>query len=192
MTTLSILLLSLGLAMDATAVSVARGFAAQEIRVRDVMKVALLFGGFQSAMPLLGWVLGDALGALVAAWTHWIGFVVLITLGSKMLWDAWSAAETDETKAVRPEQLFGTGALVLLAIATSVDALAAGVTLPMLGAPLVLSLASIGVVAAVLSAAGVIAGHRLGARFSGSLDAIGGLVLIGLGSKILAGHLGWL
>ena len=192
MNAVSILLLSLGLAMDATAVSVARGFSAQSIRVRDVSKTAVMFGGFQAAMPLLGWLLGDALGSLVAAWTHWIAFTVLIALGGKMLWDARSERESDDGRAVRPQQVFATGALVLLAVATSVDALAVGVTLPMLGAPLLFSLVSIGVVAAVSSAMGVIVGHRLGARFVGSLDAVGGLVLVLLGAKILAGHLGWL
>lgn len=192
MNAVSILLLSLGLAMDATAVSVARGFSAQSIRVRDVFKTAVMFGGFQAAMPLLGWFLGDALGFLVAAWAHWIAFVVLLALGGKMLWDARSEHESDDGRAVRPQQVFGTGALLLLAIATSVDALAVGVTLPMLGAPLLFSLVSIGVVAAVSSAAGVLVGHRVGARFVGSLDAVGGLVLVLLGAKILAGHLGWL
>ncbi len=192
MNAVSILLLSLGLAMDATAVAVARGFSAQSIRVRDVFKTAVLFGGFQAAMPLLGWLLGDVLGTLVASWTHWIAFVVLVVLGAKMLWDARSDRESDGGKAIRPAQAFGTGPLLLLAIATSVDALAVGVTLPMLGAPFVFSLVSIGVVAAALSATGVVVGHRLGARFVGSLDAVGGLVLVLLGSKILAGHLGWL
>ena len=191
MTTASILALSVGLAMDATTVSVARGFAAQSLRVRDVIKVAGFFGGFQAGMAAIGWFLGEALGSLVAAWAHWIGFVVLGVLGSKMVWDAKSPRSPDERRGLDVQRVFGTMPILLLALATSVDALAVGVTLPVLGAPRVLSVVSIGVITALLSALGVAAGQRLGARLGGRLDALGGVVLLVLASKLLASHYDW-
>ncbi len=192
MTTASILALSVGLAMDAAAISVAWGFAAQSIRVRDVVKVAAFFGGFQAGMPLIGWFLGEGLGSLVAAWTHWVGFVVLTVLGGKMLRDARSASESTEPKTADPDRVFETSTVFLFAVATSIDALAAGITLPMLDAPLALSLLSIGAVTAALSTLGLVLGQRVGARISGPLGAVGGVVLIALGAKILAQHYGWL
>lgn len=186
----SILALSAGLAMDATAVSAARGFAVDQLRVRHVVRVALFFGGFQALMPLLGWFLGDAFGPLVAAWDHWIAFGLLSAIGGKMLWDARSAQGAESAAATTGDDLFGTRVLLLLAIATSIDALAVGVTLPMLGAPMAFSLVSIGLVTAALSALGVVAGRRLGGALGPRLDAFGGLVLLALGAKILMEHLG--
>lgn len=184
----SILMLAIGLAMDATAASATRGLAVPRIRASHVAKVALFFGGFQALMPLLGWLVGARIGAVVQAWDHWIAFVLLGAIGGKMLWEARSSddKEDDEPKG---RDAFALRVMLVLAIATSVDALAVGVTLPMLNAPLVLSLATIGIVTAVLSAAGLWAGRRFGALLGKRLDAVGGLVLIGLGTKILVEHL---
>ena len=182
----SILLLSVGLAMDATAVSAARGLAVPAIRARHVALVAGFFGGFQALMPVIGWVLGARLGPLVQAWDHWIAFVLLASIGGKMLWEARGAGDADSPVAV---DHFALKSMLVLAIATSIDALAVGITLPMLNAPFVLSIATIGVVSAILSAAGLFAGRRFGAMLGKRLDAAGGLVLIGLGLKILVEHL---
>jgi putative Mn2+ efflux pump MntP len=183
----SILLLALGLAMDATAVAAARGLAAPAVRLRHGLIIGLAFGGAQGIMPLLGWILGNRLGPLVSAWDHWIAFVLLTAIGIKMLWESRGAA-ADGSEAGRGNP-FGARPLFVLAIATSIDAFAVGVTLPMMGAPLVTSLVTIGVVTAVLSGAAVFIGRRFGARFGRRLDAAGGLVLIGLGAKILLEHL---
>ena len=188
----TILALSAGLAMDATAVSAARGFAADALRVRDVLRVALFFGGFQALMPWLGWLLGDAVGPWVTAWDHWIAFVLLGAIGGKMLWEARSEPAVECGAASKCDDLFGTRVLLLLAVATSIDALAVGITLPMLGAPMAFSLASIGLVTAGLCALGIVAGRRFGSLLGRRLDAFGGLVLIGLGTKILLEHLGML
>lgn len=182
----SILVLALGLAMDATAVCAARGCAATRIHARHVLLVALLFGGFQALMPLLGWMLGREVGPMVRAWDHWIVFVLLGAAGCKMLWEARSGAPA---QAAHEVDLFGLRVLLLLAIATSIDALAVGFTLPMLNAPFGLSLVTIGVTTAITSAAGLCAGRRFGDALGNRPDWVGGVVLIGLGTKILIEHL---
>lgn len=186
----AILCLALGLAMDATAVSAARGLAAPRLLPRHVALVALLFGGFQALMPLIGWVVGSRVGPHVQAWDHWIAFVLLAGIGGKMLWEARGAddaAPGDQPAAAADP--FGLRVLLVLAVATSIDALAAGFTLPMLSAPFLLSLATIGVTTALLSACGLFAGRRFGALLGKRLDLAGGLVLVGLGAKILVEHL---
>ncbi|WP_437958773.1 manganese efflux pump MntP family protein [Sorangium sp. So ce119] len=183
----AILLLALGLAMDATAVSAARGLAVPEIRARHVALVAGFFGGFQALMPLIGWLLGARVGPLVQAWDHWIAFGLLGAIGGKMLWEARASADDKDDDA--PKDLFALKVMFVLAVATSIDALAIGFTLPMLNAPLALSLVTIGITTAVLSAIGLYAGRRFGAMLGKRLDAAGGVVLIGLGVKILIEHL---
>ena len=183
----SILMLALGLAMDATAVAVAKGFSAPKLAVRHYLLIALYFGGFQALMPLLGWLVGHQIGGAVAAYDHWIAFVLLSGLGSKMLWEA--SRESDGEDVPSTDDAFGHRALFGLAIATSIDALVVGVTLPMLHAPLVMTIATIGVVTALLSALGLGLGRRIGAFVGNRLDAAGGIVLILLGISILVEHL---
>lgn len=183
----AILLLALGLSMDAAAVAAARGLATPKILPRHVVLVAAFFGGFQALMPLVGWVIGAQVGPLVRAWDHWIAFVLLGAIGGKMLWEAWGDDGDGEAQA---GDLYGYKVMTVLAVATSIDALAVGITLPMLDAPLVLSLVTIGVTTAVLSALGLFAGRRFGALLGKKLDVAGGVVLIALGVKILLEHLG--
>lgn len=189
MNALAILTLSVGLAMDATAVSAARGCAARVVRVQDVLRVALLFGGFQALMPGIGWFVGESLGSVVSAWDHWIAFGLLGAIGGKMLWEARGQVD-QASRELDDRELFATRVLVLLAIATSIDALAAGITLPMLGAPMLFSLVSIGVITGALSALGMLVGRRFGEKLGRRLDAFGGIVLMALGTKILLEHLG--
>jgi putative Mn2+ efflux pump MntP len=181
----AILFLSLGLAMDATAVSAAKGLSVPRIRARHVALVALFFGGFQALMPLIGWVIGARVGPLVEAWDHWVAFVLLVALGGKMLWEA-RGGQTE--LAPKGGDAFAIHVMLALALATSIDALAAGITLPMLDAPMLLSLVTIGLTTAVLSALGLFAGRRFGAALGRRLDVAGGLMLIALGAKILAEH----
>ncbi len=182
-----ILVLSLGLAMDATAVAAAKGLAAPKIQARHVLLVAGLFGGFQALMPLVGWFLGNRIGPLIQEWDHWVAFVLLEAIGGKMLWESvHHQPETLEATDVDP---FSLRVMLILAIATSIDALAVGITLPMLNAPFVVSLATIGVTTALLSTIGLLAGRRLGPALGKRLDVVGGLVLMGFGIKILIEHL---
>src|SRR5678816_893705 len=140
----SIVALAVGLAMDATAVSAARGMAVPKIRPRHVALVALFFGGFQALMPVVGWLVGSRVGPLVEEWDHWIAFVLLAAIGAKMLWESRDpkAAATQRSE----DELFGLRVMLPLAVATSIDALAVGITLPMLDAPFALSVATIGAV----------------------------------------------
>jgi putative Mn2+ efflux pump MntP len=182
MSFVQILWLAVGLAMDATAVAAARGCTGP-VSVEDVLRIALSFGAAQALMPVLGWMFGVSVGHWVAAFDHWIAFVVLAALGAKMLHDAFR----DEQLAA-PARL-GWRVLLGLALATSVDAFAVGLTLPLLHAPFALSIATIGLVTAVLSGCGVVAGRHFGAVLGRRLDVFGGLVLILLGCKILVEHL---
>lgn len=192
----TILFLALALAMDATAAAIARGVATPAAgvsrSVAGAARVAIFFGGFQALMPVLGWLLGARIGPRVAAWDHWIAFVLLAAIGGKMIWEARQPAarpagpDPDPDRTSRPGDL---RVLLLLAVATSLDAFAVGLTLPLIGAPLVLSVATIGVVTALASALGFFAGRRVGAMLGRRLDAVGGAVLIGVGLRILLQHL---
>jgi putative Mn2+ efflux pump MntP len=170
--------LAFGLAMDATAVSAARGLAGQP---RERVVLPLLFGGFQAGMAALGWLLGSWAGQYIAAWDHWVAFGLLVAIGGKMLIDAWRSRGKD---AEPP----GPASLVLylgLAVATSIDAAAAGLTLPLVPVAPWLSLALIGGITAVCSAAGYVAGRFAGAHLGARLAMLGGVVLIGIGVRML-------
>jgi putative Mn2+ efflux pump MntP len=183
-----VIVLALALAMDATAVAGARGLAATRIRWRDAGLVALLFGGAQGVMPALGWALGASVAARIGGWGHWLTFVVLAGIGAKMIHEALEAksAPDEQRDAAHP---FGLKMLAALAVATSIDALAAGVTLAVRGASILRACLTIGIVTAVLSFAGVFIGHRFGARTGKRLDIFGGVVLIGLAVKVIVEHL---
>jgi putative Mn2+ efflux pump MntP len=183
----AIFLLALGVAMDATAVAVVRGAMADTVRLHQVVMLALVFGAFQAAMPLLGWLIGARLGPSIIAWDHWIAFVLLVGIGARMIWESRSRGGGSASPLARGP--FAPGLILVMALATSIDALALGVTLPILGAPLLLSIATIGITTAVLSALGVLAGRRFGGFLGRRLDALGGCVLIAMGVKILADHL---
>jgi len=189
----AILLLSLGLAMDATAVAAARGLAAGHVSGREAMRIGLYFGGFQALMPLIGWAVGvaaaGALGALFASIDHWVAFVILGFLGVRMIREALS----DDDDAVEAAgTAFAPKVLLPLAVATSIDALAAGFTLPTLEVPVAPTIVAIGLVTAVLSAVAALVACRLGKVFGLAtvrMEIAGGVVLIGLGTKILIEHL---
>lgn len=188
MTLPSLLLLALGLSMDAMAVSGARGLAAKTVRVSDALRIALLFGGFQAGMPVLGWALGATIASHTLGWCHWVTFAVLGGIGAKMLHEAREADDGEGANEESIADVFGLKVLVLLAVATSIDALAAGVALAVSSVSVVRACAVIGVVTAVLSFVGVHAGHRFGTRFGKRLEVLGGVVLIGLGIKAVVEH----
>lgn len=183
----AILALALGLAMDAMAAAAACGVATPILRPRHFATVAVYFGGFQGLMPLLGWLLAAWIGPAIAAWDHWIALVLLGGIGAKMLHAAWAgdseAGDARDADMLRPLMMLG------LAVATSIDAFAAGITLPLFEAPIAVSLATIAITTAALSALGLAIGRRLGDRLGRGLDALGGAVLIGLGVKLLVEHL---
>lgn len=183
---LSLSMLAFGLAMDATAVAAARGIASPVVQPRHALICGAWFGGFQALMPLVGALVGAAVGPWVEAWDHWIAFGLLTVLGLKMIREALA----DDDEPLGPaDALFGAKAMLPLAIATSIDALAAGITLPLFPFPLLVSVAVIGGVTAALSAVGLYAGRRFGAMLGARLDVAGGVALILVGVKILVEHL---
>jgi manganese efflux pump family protein len=174
--------LAFGLAMDATAVSAARGLTART--AREAVILPLMFGGSQAAMAALGWLAGRWAGPYIAAWDHWVAFGLLVAIGGKMVIDAWRERNDDAPAAP------GTMALYLgLALATSIDAAAAGITLALVPVAPWLSLTLIGAITAACSAAGHIAGRHAGKRLGSGLAILGGIVLIAIGAQLLIRHL---
>jgi manganese efflux pump family protein len=185
---LDAVVLAVALAMDATAVAGARGAAPLDppegggIWTADAIRIAAVFGGFQAAMAAVGWAAGAGAARWIVSWDHWLAAAILGVLGGRMIVAAWRGG--DGGGAGRP-----TGReLVLLGVATSIDALAAGVTLPLLAVPPVVAIALIGLVTAALSAAGVALGRWLGARVGRPLEVAGGLALVAIGVKIVVEH----
>jgi manganese efflux pump family protein len=173
----SAIALAFGLAMDATAVSAARGLASH--RSREVVILPLLFGGFQAGMAALGWLAGVWVGPYIARWDHWVAFVLLVGIGGKMLFDAWRGRD-DEAPAPAT-----TGLYLALALATSIDATAAGLTLPLVPVAPWIALVLIGTITAACSVLGYQLGRFVGSRFGSKLSIVGGLVLIGMGIQLL-------
>lgn len=182
----SVSLLAVGLAMDATAAAAARGAApGRGSRLAGALRVGLLFGGFQALMPLGGWLVGDRAGALVADWDHWIAFAILTAIAIKMAYDGLRGGSREAE-----EDATGWRVLLVLALATSVDAFAAGLTLPLLGAPVGVSLVIIFAVTAVLSSAGFLLGSRLAGGGGRWIELVGAALLFAVGLRILTSHLG--
>jgi putative Mn2+ efflux pump MntP len=174
---LSALALAFGLAMDATAVCAARALSARDRR--ELVILPLLFGLFQAGMAALGWAGGAVARPYIEAWDHWVAGGVLIVIGLHMFVEAWGADGTEEAKPGRPLLYLG------LAIATSIDAAAAGLTLPLLPTSPVLALVAIGLVTMACCAVGYAAARSLGSKLGRRLDIAGGLVLVGMGIDIL-------
>ena len=184
MTFTELFLLAVGLAMDAFAVSVCKGLALPRIDMKKALAAGLWFGGFQALMPLLGYLLGSRFASYIADFDHWIAFILLVLIGGNMIREA-VRGEEEETDAS-----FGVRAMLPLALATSIDALAVGLTFAFLSVRVLPAVTLIGVVTLVISMAGVKLGNLFGARFRGKAEFAGGLILILLGVKILLEHLG--
>jgi putative Mn2+ efflux pump MntP len=178
----SAIALSFGLAMDAAAVAAARGLDRR--RSRELVLLPLLFGGFQSGMSALGWLAGRWAGAYIARWDHWVAFGLLVAIGGKMLRDAWRAGRAAAGEE-RPDPPATLAVYLGLSIATSIDAAAAGLTLPLVPVAPWISLTLIGAITVACAAAGYVAGRFAGERFGARLGALGGLVLIGIGVEML-------
>ncbi|WPO87178.1 manganese efflux pump MntP family protein [Herbiconiux sp. KACC 21604] len=181
----SIFLLALGVSADAFAVALGKGLQMRRFDVRHALVIALTFGAFQAAMPLLGWVLGTQLNQFIAPVDHWIAFGLLALIGGKMIWEAFAKAEQREI-----ESRLDVRELLVLAVATSIDALAVGISLAFVAASIWEAIAVIGVTTAVLTFAGIVVGHRVGLRFRGPAEVVGGVILVLIGLKILLEHLG--
>lgn len=190
MSWIEIFLLAVGLSMDAFAVSVCKGLALRKPKVKEMLLVGLYFGVAQAVMPTLGYFLGSVFSSFVSNLAPWIAFVLLAFIGGKMLWETFHDEEGDKMKA---EASYGAvlehRELFVLAIATSIDALAVGVTFAFLEVNLLPSVTLIGCTTFVISAVGVKLGSIFGSRYERKATIAGGVILILIGVKILAEHL---
>lgn len=171
--------------MDAFAVSVSSGISTPGFGWRQALKMGIYFGFFQFAMPLVGWFLGSSVSTYIEAVDHWIAFGLLALIGGHMIWESSTKPCGREDGPVA----LTAGRLTVLAVATSIDALAVGVSLAFVTSDILPAAAVIGVVAFCLSVLGGLAGRRLGCLFQRRAEIAGGLVLVGIGVKILVEHL---
>lgn len=185
MTFLELFLIGIGLSMDAFAVAVCKGLSMRRIDKKAALSIALAFGGFQALMPLAGYLLGSRFAGQIERYDHWIAFVLLALIGGNMIKE--SREESEEEK---PFEGIRFKELMLLAVATSIDALAVGVTFAFLGVEIVPAITIIGCTTFVLSLAGVYVGNVFGARYKSRAELSGGIILILIGTKILLEHLG--
>jgi len=181
---LEIILVGVGLAMDAFAVSVCKGLSMKKIKWKSVLIIAVYFGLFQAIMPVFGYFLGSAFSTLVQKVDHWIAFVLLSIIGGNMI----KESRDDEVEKRNDRVDFKT--MIVLAIATSIDALAVGVTFAFFEVNLILAITIIGIVTFILSVIGVFIGNKFGDKFQNKAELVGGIILIVIGLKILLEHLG--
>ena len=183
-----LLLIGVGLSMDAFAVSICKGLGMQRVNWGHSLVIALFFGGFQALMPLLGWALGSQFAAYVTPVAPWVAFALLAFVGGKMLWDAFHEDEEDE--AGRSADKLDVKELFMLAIATSIDAFAVGLSFAFLQVDIVSSVSIIGVTTFALSLVGVSAGNIFGSRWERPSTIAGGAILILIGLHTLLDGLG--
>ena len=190
-----LLLIAVGLSMDAFAVSICRGLGMRRLNLRTAAVLALFLGGFQGLMPLAGWALGSQFMGLIAPVDHWVAFVLLAFIGGKMLWEALfegdeKDGDADGCDCAREDtSRIDLREFLVLAVATSIDALAAGISFAALSVDIVPTVTLIGVITFGLSLVGVAVGHFFGARYEKPASVTGGVVLILIGLKVLLEHL---
>lgn len=183
---IELFLIAVGLSMDAFAVSVCKGLAMPKCTFKKAAIVGLWFGGFQALMPAIGYVLGAQFQETIASIDHWIAFVLLALIGGNMIHEALDNDEEEVDASLDVKTMF------LLAVATSIDALAIGITFAFLKVNIIPAVCFIGIVTFIISFAGVKIGNVFGARYKNKAEIVGGVILILLGLKILLEHLGFL
>ena len=186
---IELFLLGIGLAMDAFAVSVCKGLGMRRLNKKQTLIIGLYFGGFQALMPLIGWLLGSQFQKYITSIDHWIAFILLGFIGGKMMIEAIREWNEEETVDVIDAPLDHKNMLVL-AVATSIDALAVGITFAFLDTPIIEAITIIGITTMIISIIGVVVGNFFGSRYKSKAEFIGGLILVLLGLKILLEHLG--
>ena len=184
MSLMELFLIAVGLSMDAFAVSVCKGLSVRKATVKHALCVGLYFGGFQALMPLVGYLLGTQFESFITSVDHWIAFVLLSFIGGNMIREALSGEEE------KLDDSFSFRTMITLAVATSIDALAMGVTFAFLRVNIVPAVLFIGATTFVLSAAGLKVGNVFGAKYKSRAELFGGVVLVLMGLKILLEHLG--
>ena len=188
---ISLFLIAVSLAMDAFAVSVCNGITMQSVKLRHACAYGAMFGGLQFLMPVIGYLLGSTFSIYIESIDHWIAFALLAVIGGKMIADTFRKEKADTSDADDADAAaISLGKLFALGIATSIDALAVGISIALTGWDIWISSLVIGAVAFVLSFIGVLAGKKLGAHFQKNAGRLGGIILIGIGLKIVLEHLG--
>ena len=182
---IELFLIAVGLSMDAFAVSVCKGLAMPKCTFKKAAIVGLWFGGFQALMPAIGYILGAQFQEAIASIDHWIAFVLLALIGGNMIHEALDNDEEEADASLDVKTMF------LLAVATSIDALAIGITFAFLKVNIIPAVCFIGIVTFIISFAGVKIGNVFGARYKNKAEIVGGVILILLGLKILLEHLGF-
>ena len=183
MTTIELFILAIGVSMDAFAVAICKGLSVSKLKPSHAIVTGAYFGGFQALMPLIGYILGKQFESLVTSVDHWIGFILLGFIGVNMIKESRSCAECLNDS-------FSFKVMLPLAVATSIDALAVGITLAFLKVNILTSVLFIGIITFTLSAIGVKIGNIFGAKYKSAAELTGGIVLILMGTKILLEHLG--
>jgi putative Mn2+ efflux pump MntP len=181
---ITVIIIAVGLAMDAFAVSVVSGSVYKQLKIKHAFRMAVFFGGFQAIMPLIGSLAGMSIKEYIAGFDHWMAFALLSAVGAKMIYESFKITPAGEN--FNPENIM---VLLALSVATSIDALVVGITLSFLQVSIVTAVVIIGIITFGLSYLGVFIGKRFGHFFENKIEAVGGLVLIGLGVKILIEHL---
>lgn len=184
---ITILFIAVGLAMDAFAISVTKGIVMKSIKVSNSLMIAIFFGSFQAIMPVIGWFAGLSFKTFISKFDHWIAFGLLVTIGIKMIYEAGKIKESE--KSVSNLSIF---VLFMLSIATSIDALAVGLSFAFLDISIITPAIVIGFITFILSFLGVFIGNRFGHLFEKKIEVVGGTILIAIGAKILFNHLGYL
>lgn len=179
-----IFLIGVALSMDAFAVSICKGLSVSKVQPRHLFTVGVYFGGFQALMPLVGFLLGFKFEKFIVSIDHWIAFVLLAIIGGNMIREALGGDDEE------PDASFGFKTMLPLAVATSIDALAVGISFAFLGVDIVKAAILIGITTFLLSGAGVYVGNIFGAKYKSKAEIVGGAVLILIGLKILLEHLG--
>ena len=177
-------LIGLGLAMDAFAVSIVSGAGFRKLKLKHIFRMAFFFGGFQALMPLAGYLAARSITVYIESYDHWVAFGLLGFVGGKMIYESLVMKGADDKF-----DLSSITALLVLSFATSIDAFAIGITLSLLMSSLITAVIIIGLITFVLSCIGAYIGRRFGHFFENKVEAVGGLILVGLGVKILIEHL---
>lgn len=184
-----LLLMGVGLAMDAFAVSVCKGLGMRRVNKKQAVVIGLFFGGFQAMMPFIGWVLGSQFEGYITGIDHWIAFALLGFIGGKMIVEAVKPEE-EHVEVNQMDAPLDLKELLILAIATSIDALAVGITFAFLDYPIVEAVSIIGIVTFFISIGGVYVGNFFGNKYKSRAEFAGGVILVLLGARILLSHLG--
>jgi len=181
---ITIIVIAVGLAMDAFVISIVSGGAYRQLHVKHALRMAIFFGAFQAFMPLIGSLVGLSLKDYISDYDHWVAFALLAAVGGKMIYESFKIKSVEEN--LDPSNIF---VLLVLSVATSIDALAIGITLSLITSSIIAAVTIIGLITFGLSYAGVLIGKRFRHFFENKLEAFGGFILIGIGIKIMCEHM---